>query len=111
SVASSAPPPLDTHPACPGASLPRSHTAGAIFLGAHAPVSLGDYLARPNHVLPPAGQARFSSALSAMTFLRPQQVVRYDREGLRAVAAHIRAFSDAEDLPAHGDAVQARFEA
>lgn len=106
-----APEHLEIHTADPEASLQRIHNAGAIFLGAHAPVSLGDYLAGSNHVLPTAGQARFSSALSAMTFLRPQQVVRYDREGLRAVAAHIRAFSDAEDLPAHGDAVQARFEA
>jgi histidinol dehydrogenase len=74
-------------------------------------VSLGDYLAGSNHVLPTAGQARFSAALSAVTFLRPQQIVRYDREALRAVADRIRAFSDAEDLPAHGDAVAARFEA
>lgn len=105
-----APEHLEIHTADPDATLARIHNAGAIFLGAHAPVSLGDYLAGSNHVLPTAGQARFSSALSAMTFLRPQQLVRYDREGLREVAGHIRAFSDAEDLPAHGDAVQARFE-
>jgi histidinol dehydrogenase len=106
-----APEHLEIHTTDPDATLARIHNAGAIFLGSQAPVSLGDYLAGSNHVLPTAGQARFSAALSAMTFLRPQQIVRYDREALRAVADRIRAFSDAEDLPAHGDAVAARFEA
>ncbi|TXK17677.1 histidinol dehydrogenase [Homoserinibacter sp. GY 40078] len=106
-----APEHLEIHTADPDEALARISNAGAIFLGPSAPVSLGDYLAGSNHVLPTAGQARFSSALSAMTFLRPQQVVRYEREGLAAVADRIRAFSDAEDLPAHGDAVAARFDA
>lgn len=106
-----APEHLEIHTTDPDATLAGIHNAGAIFLGSQSPVSLGDYLAGSNHVLPTAGQARFSAALSAMTFLRPQQIVRYDREALRAVADHIRAFSDAEDLPAHGDAVAARFEA
>jgi len=105
-----APEHLEIHTVDPDATLAGISNAGAIFLGDQAPVSLGDYLAGSNHVLPTAGQARFSSALSAITFLRPQQVVRYDREALRAVAARIRAFSDAEDLPGHGDAVAARFE-
>ncbi|WP_166864078.1 histidinol dehydrogenase [Salinibacterium sp. ZJ70] len=104
-----APEHLEIHTIDPDATLSRIHNAGAIFLGSHSPVSLGDYLAGSNHVLPTAGQARFSSALSAMTFLRPQQVVRYDRAALSQVADRIRAFSDAEDLPAHGDAVMARF--
>jgi len=93
----------------PEALLESIHNAGAIFLGAHSPVSLGDYSAGSNHVLPTGGQARFSSALGAYTFLRPQQVVTYSREALRAVAANIAAFSNAENLPAHGDAVTARF--
>ncbi len=104
-----APEHLEIHTADPDETLGRVHNAGAIFLGTHSPVSLGDYIAGSNHVLPTAGQARFSSALSAMTFLRPQQVVQYDRAALEKVAARIRAFSDAEDLPAHGDAVIARF--
>jgi len=83
--------------------------AGAIFLGPYAPVSLGDYAAGSNHVLPTGGQARFSAALGAYTFLRPQQVVRYSRDGLAGVADHILALSTAEALPAHGDAVSARF--
>jgi histidinol dehydrogenase len=92
----------------PGATLELVHNAGAIFVGAAAPVSLGDYLAGSNHVLPTGGQSRFSSGLSAATFLRPQQVIRYDRQGLAAVRTGIRALSDAEDLPGHGDAVDAR---
>jgi len=93
----------------PDAVLARIDNAGAIFLGPYAPVSLGDYAAGSNHVLPTGGQARFSSALGAYTFLRPQQVVRYSREGLAGVADHILALSSAEALPAHGDAVTARF--
>jgi histidinol dehydrogenase len=100
---------LEIQTADPEALLDRIENAGAIFLGSYSPVSLGDYLAGSNHVLPTGGQARFSSGLGAATFLRPQQVVRYDREGLRAVADGIRALSDAEHLPAHGDAVIARF--
>ena len=84
-------------------------SAGAIFLGPHSPVSLGDYLAGSNHVLPTGGQARFSSGLGAYTFLRPQQVIDYDSAALREVAAHVVALSAAEALPAHGDAVTARF--
>ncbi|AMB58701.1 histidinol dehydrogenase [Microterricola viridarii] len=83
--------------------------AGAIFLGENSPVSLGDYSAGSNHVLPTGGQARFSAGLGASTFLRPQQVVRYSREALAEVHANVLALSDAEALPAHGDAVSARF--
>jgi histidinol dehydrogenase len=95
----------------PGAVLDLIESAGAIFLGAYSPVSLGDYLAGSNHVLPTGGQARFSSGLGAYTFLRPQQVIRYDRAGLETVERDIVALSHAEDLPAHGDAVEARFRA
>lgn len=83
--------------------------AGAIFMGPHSPVSLGDYLAGSNHVLPTGGQSRFSSGLGASTFLRPQQIIRYDRDALREVESHIVALSTAEDLPAHGSAITARF--
>jgi histidinol dehydrogenase len=94
----------------PGEVLDLIESAGAIFLGENSPVSLGDYLAGSNHVLPTGGQSRFASGLGAYTFLRPQQVVRYDRAALEAVRAQIVALSSAEDLPAHGDAVTARFE-
>ena len=91
------------------AVLANIQNAGAIFLGPSSPVSLGDYLAGSNHVLPTGGQARFSPGLGAYSFLRPQQVVRYDRDALREVADGIVALSGAEDLPAHGEAVTVRF--
>ncbi|CAN5117279.1 histidinol dehydrogenase [soil metagenome] len=100
---------LEIQTAEPGAVLDQIQSAGAIFLGASSPVSLGDYLAGSNHVLPTGGQSRFASGLGAYTFLRPQQVVNYTREALRDVQARIVALSTAEDLPAHGAAVTARF--
>ena len=84
--------------------------AGAVFVGADSPVSLGDYLAGSNHVLPTGGQARYSAGLSAATFLRPQQVIEYDRAALDEVRADIVALANAEHLPAHGEAVVARFD-
>jgi len=93
----------------PHATLATITNAGAVFVGAHSPVSLGDYLAGSNHVLPTGGQSRFSSGLGAYTFLRPQQVVEFDRAALADVHDRIVALSCAEDLPAHGDAVSARF--
>jgi histidinol dehydrogenase len=102
---------LEIQTAEPGAVLDLIESAGAIFLGANSPVSLGDYLAGSNHVLPTGGQSRFSSGLGAYTFLRPQQVINYTHEALRAVSDQIVALSTAEDLPAHGAAVTARFQA
>lgn len=84
--------------------------AGAVFVGDHAPVSLGDYLAGSNHVLPTGGQARYTAGLSASTFLRPQQVIEYDRAALAEVRDAIVTLARAEALPAHGEAVEARFE-
>lgn len=83
--------------------------AGAIFVGDYTPVSAGDYLAGSNHVLPTAGGARFTSGLSPLTFLRSQQVVEYDKAALGQVADSIVALAQAENLPAHGDAVTTRF--
>ncbi len=91
------------------AVLAGIENAGAIFLGPYSPVSLGDYAAGSNHVLPTGGQARHAAGLSAATFLRPQQIVRYDERALREVAPVIAALSAEEDLPAHGEAVTARF--
>ncbi|MEO6200215.1 MAG: histidinol dehydrogenase, partial [Cryobacterium sp.] len=101
---------LEIQTSDPDAVLSSIENAGAIFLGPHSPVSLGDYAAGSNHVLPTGGQARFAPGLGAYTFLRPQQVVRYSRDALRSVADHIMALSSAEALPAHGDAIAARFE-
>jgi histidinol dehydrogenase len=101
---------LEIHTDDPDAVLALIDNAGAIFIGPDSPVSLGDYLAGSNHVLPTGGQARFSAGLGAYSFLRPQQVIRYDSAALRQVADQIVALSSAENLPAHGAAVSARFE-
>ncbi|PRY42433.1 histidinol dehydrogenase [Umezawaea tangerina] len=87
----------------------RVRSAGAVFVGPHSPVSLGDYCAGSNHVLPTGGCARHSSGLSVQTFLRGIHVVDYSEEALRGVADHVVALANAEDLPAHGQAVTARF--
>ncbi len=87
----------------------RVRNAGAVFVGAHSPVSLGDYCAGSNHVLPTAGCARHSGGLSVQTFLRGIHVVEYSAEALAEVAERVVALAEAEDLPAHGQAVTARF--
>ena len=104
-----APEHLEVHVRDAARLLPLLTNAGAIFVGDHTPVSLGDYVAGSNHVLPTGGHARFSAGLSASTFLRPQQIVEYSRDALAEVAEHVLQLSAAEQLPAHGDAVRARF--
>lgn len=88
----------------------RIRSAGAIFVGAYAPVSLGDYCAGSNHVLPTAGCARHSSGLSVQTFLRGIHVVDYDEAALKDVSGHVITLAEAENLPSHGEAVRRRFE-
>ncbi len=88
----------------------RVHNAGAIFVGGHAPVSLGDYCAGSNHVLPTGGCACHSSGLSVRSFLKAVHVVEYDEQALRAVAPHVVALANAEDLPGHAAAVTVRTE-
>jgi histidinol dehydrogenase len=90
--------------------LKKITNAGAIFMGEYSPVSLGDYLAGSSHVLPTGQQAKFGSGLGVHSFLRPQQVIDYDKQGLQAVAKLVADFSEAEGLPAHGEAVTARFD-
>lgn len=87
----------------------RVRNAGAVFVGAYSPVSLGDYCAGSNHVLPTSGSARYSSGLSVQTFLKGVHVIDYDEQALQGVSGHVVALSSAEDLPAHGDAVTVRF--
>lgn len=88
----------------------RVRNAGAIFVGPYAPVSLGDYCAGSNHVLPTGGCARHSSGLSVQTFMRGVQLIEYDEDALFKVADHVVALAEAEDLPAHGQAITARFQ-
>ena len=85
-------------------------SAGAIFIGPYSPVSLGDYCAGSNHVLPTAGCARHSSGLSVQTFLKGIHVVDYSEAALKDVSGHVITLAEAENLPAHGEAVRRRFE-
>jgi histidinol dehydrogenase len=86
----------------------RVYNAGAIFVGPYAPVSLGDYCAGSNHVLPTGCTARHSSGLSVQSFLKAVHLIEYDRAALTEVAPHVLALSESEDLPAHGAAVAVR---
>jgi histidinol dehydrogenase len=87
----------------------RVRNAGAIFVGPHAPVSLGDYCAGSNHVLPTGGCSCHSSGLSVRAFTKSVHVVDYSRDALAEVADHVVTLAEAEDLPGHGAAVRARF--
>jgi histidinol dehydrogenase len=89
----------------------RVRNAGAIFVGPWAPVSLGDYLAGSNHVLPTGGTARHSGGLSVLSFLRGIHIVECDEAGLAGAAPYIDALGGAEDLAAHVQAVRARIPA
>jgi histidinol dehydrogenase len=86
----------------------RIRNAGCIFVGPYAPVSLGDYCAGSNHVLPTGCTARHASGLSVQSFLKGMQLVEYTREALVDVAPHVLALAAAEDLPAHGAAISVR---
>jgi len=86
----------------------RVRNAGAVFVGPFAPVSLGDYCAGSNHVLPTGGCACHSSGLSVRSFLRTVQVVEYDADALAAVSPQVHALALAENLPAHAAAVRVR---
>lgn len=101
---------LEIHTAHAREVAERIRHAGAIFVGKYAPVPLGDYSAGSNHVLPTSGTARFASGLSTHTFLRPVNLIDYDEAGLKEVSEHVIALADAEALPAHGEAIRARFE-
>jgi histidinol dehydrogenase len=100
---------LEIHTVDAAAVARRVRNAGAIFVGPYAPVSLGDYCAGSNHVLPTGGCARHSAGLSVQTFLRGVQLIEYDEDALVKVADHVVALAEAEDLPAHGQAITARF--
>ena len=89
----------------------RVTSAGAVFVGPFSPVSLGDYAAGSNHVLPTGGCARHSGGLTVQTFLKGMQVIEYSADALAGLAPHVVVLADAEDLPAHGEAITARDEA
>ncbi|MDE0778517.1 MAG: histidinol dehydrogenase [Nocardioides sp.] len=100
---------LEIHTADASAVAGRVRNAGAIFVGPHAPVSLGDYCAGSNHVLPSGGCACHSSGLSVRAFTKSIHVVDYSRDALAEVADHVVTLAEAEDLPGHGAAISIRF--
>lgn len=101
---------LEVHTADSRAVADRIRNAGAIFVGRFSPVPLGDYSAGSNHVLPTSGTARHSSGLSTHTFLKSVHVVDYSEAALKEVADSVVVLADEERLPAHGEAIRARFE-
>jgi histidinol dehydrogenase len=105
-----APEHLELLVAAPTALLPRVRHAGAIFLGAHTPEVVGDYVAGPNHVLPTAGTARFASPLSTEDFVKRSSVIEYSRGGLRAAAPHLTTLARIEGLDGHANAAALRLE-
>ena len=88
--------------------LPRIQHAGAIFLGAHTPEALGDYLAGPSHVLPTGGTARFSSGLSVEDFLKKSSIIGYSSKALEGVAEDVVRLARSEGLDAHAASVAVR---
>jgi histidinol dehydrogenase len=90
--------------------LEKIDNAGAVFLGHHSPVALGDYVAGPSHVLPTGGTARFASGLSANDFLRRSSVIRFSPAGLERAAAEVRILAAKEGLTAHSASVDIRLE-
>ena len=92
----------------PDAWVDGVETAGAVFVGAHSPVALGDYVAGPSHVLPTGGTGRFASGLSAQSFLRSHSVIRYTKRALRPEAEHVVRLAELEGLTAHRDSIRVR---
>jgi histidinol dehydrogenase len=103
-----APEHLEIHAAEAGRLAMRVRNAGAIFVGPHAPVSLGDYCAGSNHVLPTGACACHSSGLTVRSFTKTVQVVEWSEAALRASRDAVVALAEAEDLPAHGAAIRTR---
>lgn len=100
---------LELHTANPRETAKGVRNAGAVFLGDWSPVSLGDYIAGSNHVLPTGGCACHSAGLSVQTFLRGVHFIEYTDVALKDVAAHVVTLAHAEDLPGHAAAIEVRF--
>ena len=103
-----APEHLELAVAEPEALLPRVRNAGAVFLGRHTPEVIGDYVGGPNHVLPTARSARFSSGLSVFDFIKRTSVLKLGPEQLRALARPAITLAEAEGLDAHARSVAIR---
>ncbi|MEY4434423.1 MAG: hypothetical protein RIR16_463 [Actinomycetota bacterium] len=100
---------LELHTSENEVALDKISNAGAIFVGSNSPVSLGDYMAGSNHVLPTGQQAKYGSGLGVHTFLRAQQIIEYNEVALGEIGEAVNLFAQSEGLPAHGEAILARF--
>ncbi len=89
--------------------LERIKNAGAVFLGPHSPVVVGDYIAGPNHILPTSGSARFASPLTVYDFIKKQSIIGYTKPALRAVLADLKVLTEVEGLDAHSRSAEIRF--
>lgn len=103
-----APEHLQIETADPQRTLEKVHNAGAVFVGHHTPVAVGDYVAGPSHTLPTGGTARFASGLSSNDFLKRMSVITYTPERLRRVADDLRVIASKEGLTAHSHSVDVR---
>ena len=101
---------LEIHTKNSSVDAGKIRNAGAVFIGRFSPVSLGDYSAGSNHVLPTGGCACHSSGLSVQTFLRGLHFIEYDQKAFTDIAPTVITLAEAEDLPAHGEAMSARME-
>lgn len=99
---------LEIHTENASADAARIRNAGAIFVGPYTPVPLGDYMAGSNHVLPTGGTARFAAGLNVMAYIKSVQEIEYTRDALASMQGPLTALANAEDLPAHGDALAVR---
>ncbi|MCE2806708.1 MAG: histidinol dehydrogenase, partial [Gemmataceae bacterium] len=95
----------------PRALADRIDNAGAMFLGNHTPVALGDYAAGPSHVLPTGGSARWASGLTSNDFLKRSSIIHFEPAGLKEIASDVIALARAEGLTAHAESVQVRLDA
>lgn len=90
--------------------LPKIKHAGSIFCGPYSPVTLGDYIAGPNHVLPTTQAARFSGPLNVLDFMKGSSFLSYDQEALQQVAAAVDTLTQLEGLDAHAEALNLRLD-
>ena len=104
-----APEHLELQIGSPQRILEQIKNAGAVFLGPHSPVPVGDYMAGPNHILPTGGTARFSSPLSVYDFVKTQSIIGYTKPALKNVWKDIRLLAEIEGLDAHARAIDVRF--
>jgi len=103
-----APEHLELQIADPFEYIGRIRNAGAVFLGKFTPEPIGDYIAGPNHVLPTAGTARFSSALSVDNFIKKISLISYSEEAFRKEAEDVLRLAEIEGLDAHANSIRVR---